>query len=48
MINTTFLLWNLQGMGSPKEDVLKIIETIKPIVIACQETPYVDDFVNKN
>lgn len=40
-----FLQWNLQGMSSSKEDLLKIIDDHKPSVIALQETYFGNDFM---
>lgn len=39
------LQWNLQGMTTSKEDLLKIINDIEPIAVAVQETFYGGDFI---
>ena len=39
--------WNLQGMGSAKEDLVKLINVYKPAAIAVQETHYGADFMSK-
>ena len=36
----------MQGMGSAKEDIIKLIGTYKPVVIAGQNTFYGDDFIS--
>lgn len=46
MENTeTFIQWNVQGLGTSKEDLIKIVDEFKPSVIAVQETFYGDDFL---
>ena len=46
MNHEVFMQWNVQRMTSSKEDMVKLIETYKPIVIAAQETCYGEDFIN--
>ena len=46
MNKEVFIQWNVQGMGSSKEDLMKLIETYKPAVIACQETWYGSHFIS--
>ena len=46
MSNQTFVQWNVQGMGSSKEDVLKLIDRYEPLVFAGQETYYSSNFIS--
>lgn len=41
------LQWNVQGMSSSKEDILRLIEKYKPAVLSLQETYYGGDFTAK-
>ena len=46
-MTTTFLMqWNMQGMGTSKEDIIKLVENYKPLVIAGQETQCEDKFIS--
>jgi len=42
--NTSILQWNVQGISTSKEDILKIINEKKPAVLAFQETFLGNDF----
>ena len=46
MTSTFFIQWNVQGMGTSKEDLMKLVEEYKPIVIAGQETQYGANFIS--
>ena len=39
--------WNMQGMGSSKEDVIKLLEIYQPVIFAGQETWYGEEFIDK-
>ena len=32
------LQWNIQGLRSKKEEILKLVHDIKPMIVALQET----------
>ena len=44
-INEVILQWNVQGMTTSKEEVIKLIDTYKPCAISIQETFYSNDFL---
>ena len=41
-----FILWNVHCMGASKENLIILIETYKPAVIACPETWYGSHFIS--
>lgn len=41
-----FVQWNVQGMTTSKEDLVKVVDDVKPSIIAIQETFYGNDFVS--
>ena len=43
----SILQWNIRGMTSAKEDILKIINDFKPSILSLQETFYGNDFMIK-